>query len=668
MIKLKKFHFFTVVIIFLLFFVPYLYYIWVSIDSGARNSALKVDTLPDLISVREFYANTDAKWGYIPSHDGSLLAWWGVQWGRETVFIGRADRIDSTGPEVVSTLDGPAATIFWSAFENKLHVVSEGRLWLVDPNLPGRDLWIDVTPRGFLNWDFLKQARSSDKYNVVMSNDRDPALVDLYSVRPDGGGKELLIRNEGTTQTWIAAADGSPGIRVDKAENGDRSYKIRRSLDAPWREFAHAIPSETLIVSSVPPTGLPVEALSNRDRDLVSLVKIDEQSSVETVTLSDPHTDVDQFLTFSWDAGPADIAIIRDGYPRYVGLSKMGSALLRLLETETDPTDFNILGTSPDGRFVTIAVSKDETPFQYFLFDLQTETSTHISDSPLSRQRDQLAKTKPVSFSARDGRVIPAFLTIPHGVKPERLPTIVLVHGGPADRDVWQYDHQKQFLANRGYAVLSVNFRGSTGYGRAFKEAGYGQYGKAMQDDIVDAAHWLVSQGIADSNAMAVMGGSYGGYAAALAMTRDPGVFKAAIAEYGVMDVKYQMQNNPFSWGLFLDGMNQYFGDPGKPDSLQEMTDRSPISHAQNVTGAILLTAGKEDRIVGFEQSEEFERALKLAGKDVESVYFEKEGHGYRRWQTEVKRARLLEDFLAKKLGGRTGNFDLAEIAANYLN
>lgn len=637
-------------------------------DSAPSHPALQAAHLPELIPVRDFYADTDAIWGHLPSYDGSLLAWWGVRWGRERVFIGRADQIGSGGPEVIAILDSPADTIFWSDFENKLQVVSEDRLWSVDPSAPDRSQWIDVTPRGFRNWDILRQARTADDLNVVVSNDRDPALADLYTVRPDGGGKELLVRNEGKTQAWYVAADGVPRIRVDKSENDDRVYLIRRPGEALWREFAHTKPGETLIVAGVPAADKPIEVLDNRGNDLISLVDLDERSGTVTSRLSDPRADVDQYVTLAKDGTEADVAVIRDGYPRYIGLTGRGETFLRLLAPDQGPVDFNILGTTPDGHFVTLSVSRNEEPFQYFLFDLEAGIARFIADSSFTRHRDGLAKTKPVSFVARDGRLIPAFLTLPHGAEPKNLPTVVLIHGGPAERDIWQLDYRKQFLANRGYAVLSVNFRGSIGYGRSFQEAGYGQYGEAMEDDIIDAANWIVAQGIADRNAMAVMGASYGGYAAALAMTRDPGIFKAAVVESAVLDVKYQMQNNPFAWGLFLDEMKRYFGDPDKAEDLQKMVERSPISHADDVDGAILLTAGKEDRVVGFEQSEEFERALKSAGKDVQSVYFEKEGHGYRRWQTDIKRARILEDFLARTIGGRTGNFDFAEIAADYID
>ncbi|MEI3853660.1 MULTISPECIES: alpha/beta hydrolase family protein [unclassified Ensifer] len=642
-------------------------YAWISSDSGPTHPALISSDLPELIPVREFYANIDATWGHIPSYDGTLLAWWGVEWGRERVFVGRTDRIGGDGPEVVTVLDAPADTIFWSAFENKLHVLNEGRLWLVDPSNSARSEWRDVTPRGFQNWDIFTQARAREGRSLIVSNDRDPALVDLYTARPDGGGKELLAKNEGKTENWIIGIDGMPRVRVDKADNDDRIYMVRRSPEAPWQELARTTPSDTLDVSGISADGKTLDALDNRGGDLVSLVKIDVQSGVKTAVFSDPNADV-EVLKLSPNSGATDLAIVRDGFPRYVGLTEKGETFLRLLDVSKGPVDFNIRGTTPDGRFVTLSISRDEAPFQYFLFDLQKGKSTQIGNSSFQRNKEKLARTKPVQFAARDGRMIPALLTLPRGVDPHGLPTIVLVHGGPGDRDVWQFDYQKQFLANRGYAVLSVNFRGSTGYGRAFQEAGYRQYGKAMQDDIADAANWLVATGIADRQALAVMGGSYGGYAAALAMTRDPGVFKAAIAEYGVMDVKYQMQNNPFAWGLSLDRVKRYFGDPENAQDLHEMVDRSPVSHVDKVEGAILLTAGKEDRVVGFEQSEEFERALKAAGKNVKAVYFEKEGHGYRRWQTEVQRARILEDFLARTLGGRTGNYDLAETAAKYLD
>jgi dipeptidyl aminopeptidase/acylaminoacyl peptidase len=363
-----------------------------------------------------------------------------------------------------------------------------------------------------------------------------------------------------------------------------------------------------------------------------------------------------------------DFLVFNDGYPELRPQTGRGKTFAKLLLDGENPIDFTVLGQSRDGRFVTVGRSWREQSFEYFLYDLDKGQSTKIAEFDFRKHKDALAETTPVSFKARDGLEIPGLLTLPDDVEPKNLPAIVMIHGGPASQDTWAYDHDRQFLVNRGYAVLSVNFRGATGYGKAFRAAGYGEVGKAMQDDIVDAANWLVEHGIADRANLAVMGGSYGGYSAALAMTRDPGLFKAAIVEYAVTDLVYDMQNLPFSWGLHLDEVKRYFGDPDNEADLVKMKECSPLTHAKDVQGAILITAGKEDRNVGFEQSEEFERALKAAGKDVTAVYFEKEGHGYDRWQTEVQRALLIENFLAKHLGGRSGGFDYAELAAEYLN
>jgi len=312
------------------------------------------------------------------------------------------------------------------------------------------------------------------------------------------------------------------------------------------------------------------------------------------------------------------------------------------------------------------AVSIDEKSYQHYLLDLEQQSATKIYDFSFRKHKNSLSSTTPVSFSASDGVEIPALLTLPTGVEPKNLPAIVSIHGGPASHKYWQYDHMNQFLANRGYAVLQVNFRGSTGYGKAFRALGYRNIGGTMQSDITDAANWLIEQGTADKNALAVMGVSYGGYSASLAMTRDAGLFKAGIVEAAVTDIVYQMDNNPFSWGLHGAELKRYFGDPEDHSDREIMKSRSPVNHANNADGAILLIHGKQDRVVGFEQAEEFEKALLRSDKQVNAHYLEKMGHSYHRWQDRVTRARLFEDFLAEHLGGRSGGRDWAEIAARY--
>ena len=633
-------------------------------DLDPNHSSLAAATLPPLIPVRDFYANTSAEWAYAPSQDGSMIAWYGVDW---TKTVLRVKRTSEAGPFL--TLSGAEFHSFrWHPYKNELIVFLEGRLWQIDPLKPSREDWIDITPRGFLNWNIVSSAVGEDDRLVVASNDRNPALPDLYTVRQDGGGKELLEKNEGKTIDWWLRRENVPLIRADRLDNDGTRFLIRDGENEPWRTLTDISARDVFNILYAPRPGTPIYALSDRGRDRIALVTIDPKSGQETVVADHPKVDLRKAFTLADNAAAPDFVTFENGNTEFRALIPAGKTFLKLLLDGDNPVDFNILGTSPDGRFVSVARSWREQSWEYYLYDLEKGESTKIAEHDFRKHKNALAETRPVSLKSRDGLEIPAFLTLPRAISPKSLPAVIVIHGGPAQQEIWAYNDDYQFLANRGYAVLSVNFRGSTGYGKAFRAAGYGQIGKAMQDDIVDAANWLVTSGIADKSNLAVMGGSYGGYSAAMAMTRDPGLFKVAIVEYGVMDVAYQMQNNPFSWGLHLDEMKRYFGDPDTKSDIDEMRERSPQTHADEVEGAILITAGKEDRTVGFEQSEEFERALKAAGKDATAVYFEKEGHGYNRWQTNLKRARLIENFLAKHLGGRSGGFDYVELAAEYLN
>lgn len=621
-------------------------------------------SLPPVIPVQDFYGDKRAEWNYQPSFDGSMLAWSAVKWTREVVRVKRTGDADP-----FLTLSGEEFSDFsWHPVKNALLVTVAGRVWEVDPARPDRGSWVDVTPRGFQSVYFVVPPRSADDLVVVSSNDRNPAFHDLYTVRQDGGGKRLLEKNEGKTTGWVIDHSGLPVIRADRLDGGGMLVLIRDAAGESWRVLTEVAARDDFAILAPPAVDGTIYALSNRARDRLALVTVDSLTGRETIVAEDEKADLGGVVYLGSRREVPDYVAVRAGYPAFKALSQRGEEFLKLVLDGANPVDFDIIATSPDGRFVTVARSLRERSYEYFLYDLVKASATKLADYSFRRHQDKLAETRPVSFKARDGMEIPALLTLPRGAEPTGLPTIVQIHGGPAHQVIWQYDHEVQFLANRGYAVLSVNYRGSTGYGKAFRAAGYGEVGRKMQDDIVDAAHWLVAEGIADKANMAVMGGSYGGYSAALAMTRDPGLFKAAIVEYAVTDIAYDMQNIPSAWGLSPDESIRYWGDPDKAADLEEMRRRSPLTHAGNVQGAILLTAGKEDPVVGFEQTEEFERKLKAAGKDVTAVYFEKEGHGYHRWQTNIRRARLVEDFLARTIGGRSGGFDYVDFAGRYLD
>ncbi|EKF43288.1 peptidase S9 prolyl oligopeptidase active site domain protein [Nitratireductor indicus C115] len=621
------------------------------------HKALNGNALQPLIPVRAFYANLGDNWNYSPSHDGSMIAWYAYSWAQKVINIRRKDE---DAPFIVI----PAQNIdlfTWSAYDQTLLVHMDGRQWRVDPMNPEREEWVDVTPRGFNHSWAITTPRSPEELVVVSSSDRNPAFSDLYTVRQDGGGKQLLAQNTGNILQWWLDANNVPILRLDREEDGASQLMTRSSNEDSWRPLIKIDRRDNFTPIGVPRPGEAFYAASDRGRDRLALVSVDPQSGTETeIVASSSETLTGAWLFNPWEHRP-DMLLMGDAGTSFVPLTQNGETARQLLTKDAGSVAAEFANYAAQGRFVVVARSLQTQPYENFLYDFQRKTATKLGENPLAAYANDLPRKVSLSFKARDGMDIPAYLVLPTGVRAFSLPAVVMIHGGPAERFEPGFDVESAFLANRGYAVLQVDFRGSTGHGRAHQEAGYRQVGKTMQDDIVDAAHWLIEEGIADPKAIAVMGGSYGGYSAALAMTRDPGLFKAAIVESAVLDVPYQMQNNPYAWGLNRDEAERYFGNPENPADLKAMEAVSPQTQVDKVQDAILLLAGKEDPVVGFEQSEEFARSLKAGGKSVEAVFFEGEGHTISSLPNRITRARLIEDFLAEHLGGRSSGFDLAE-------
>jgi dipeptidyl aminopeptidase/acylaminoacyl peptidase len=313
--------------------------------------------------------------------------------------------------------------------------------------------------------------------------------------------------------------------------------------------------------------------------------------------------------------------------------------------------DVAVVSMSRDEKKVLAVTYSDKFLGAYYAYDVPSGKLTKLADISPWLHEENMAEMKPIQYTSRDGLTIRGYLTLPKGKEPKNLPVVVNPHGGPWYRDRWGFNPEVQFLANRGYAVLQVNFRGSTGYGKAFWEASFKQWGKTMQDDITDGAQWLIQQGIADPKRIAIYGGSYGGYATLAGLTFTPDLYACGVDYVGVSNLFTFMKTFPTYWEPVRKMIYEMIGDPETDKDL--LTAESPIFHADQIKVPLLIAQGANDPRVNKDESDQMVEALKKRGIDVPYMVKENEGHGFLLQENRFDFYRAMEKFLGQYLGGR---------------
>ncbi len=313
--------------------------------------------------------------------------------------------------------------------------------------------------------------------------------------------------------------------------------------------------------------------------------------------------------------------------------------------------DFNVVSRDLADRTWVVAYTVDNGPLYFYTYDRRTRRATPLFSNQPALERYQLARMQPVSYRSRDGLTIHGYLTLPVGVPPRNLPAILLVHGGPWGRDVWGFNSTAQWLANRGYAVLQINFRGSTGYGKAFLNAGDREWAGRMHDDLIDGKRWLVQQGYADARRVGIMGGSYGGYATLVGLAFTPDEFAAGVDIVGPSNIVTLLQSIPPYWESLRATFRRRVGNE---ETEQEfLRSRSPLFRAENIRAPLLIGQGANDPRVKQAESEQIVEAMRRANRPVEYIVYTDEGHGFARPANRLHFYAKAEEFLARHLGGR---------------
>ena len=484
---------------------------------------------------------------------------------------------------------------------------------------------------------------------LVSLNKRDPRLFDVY--RLDLPTRALTLDTENPGDVAGFSADNALQVRAAQVQlpNGGTEIRVRDEAGTAWRIFQTWGPDESNGgIAGFVPDNTRVLLISSVDANAARLLEMDLDTGASRVVAEDAAYDIGGTMR----------------HPKTHALEAVQFVRARREWTALDPAlenDFSALAAVRDGDWSVISrdladktwiVSYlvDDGSVAYYAYDRPTKAAEWLFSSQPALDDYTLAPMRPVEFTARDGMGLHGYLTLPAGLEPTNLPLVLLVHGGPWARDTWGYSAAVQMLANRGYAVLQINFRGSTGYGKAYLNAGDREWGAAMHTDLLDGKAWAIAQGYVDPAKVAIMGGSYGGYATLAGLAFTPEEFVCGVDIVGPSNLLTLLQTIPPYWEPIV---AQFYKRMGRPEETEFLRSRSPLFSAHQITKPLLIAQGANDPRVKQAESDQIVEAMRAGGLPVEYLVFPDEGHGFARPENNRKFYAAAEAFLARYLGGR---------------
>lgn len=604
---------------------------------------------PPIITVEDFFKNSEQRTFRI-SPDGSHMAYLAPYNNRMNIHV-RNMETDSIN-RVTSVVDRDIAGYFWANNDRLVYIKDEGgneNFHLFSVSKVG-DNEIDLTPFDGVRAQIIDDLENNEEEMIVGLNNRNPQVFDPYRIDINSGEMELLYENPGNITGWGTDHDGK--LRVAYVTNGVDTSILYRETEAD--EFNEVITTD--FKQTLSPqffdfdNGSIVYALSNLGRDKLAVVKYDlkENKEVEEIYINN-EVDVNGISFSDYRKVLTSISYIDSKLNRKY-LDEQTEQLFSKLDNDigTDNEYYITSSNKAEDKFLIYA-GNDKSRGSYYFYDQETDELDHIADLSPWLNPDHLASMEPISYTSRDGLKIHGYLTLPVGREAKNLPVVIHPHGGPWGRDTWGYNSGVQLLANRGYAVLQMNFRGSTGYGKEFWKISFKQWGQAMQDDVTDGVTWLIDQGIADPDRIAIYGGSYGGYATLAGITNTPDLYAAAVDYVGVSNLFTFMETIPPYWEPYKKMLYEMVGDPNTKDSIM-MKANSPVFHVDKIKAALFVAQGANDPRVAQDESDQMVEALEKNGVIVQYMLKENEGHGFRNEENRFDFYRAMTEFLEKNL------------------
>ena len=509
----------------------------------------------------------------------------------------------------------------------------------------------DLTPFDSVQVKILYHNRHFPDELLIAMNRENRRLHDVYRLDLETGDLTLVAKNPGNAVGWIA--DPNLAVRgiLAAAPDGGFNLLVRSGEGDPWRELLawdaeNALPSEPL---SFTRDGSALYCIDSRDANAGRLVRISLADGSVKVVAEDPQYDVTDVM-FNPETYEAQAVAFTKERREWLVLDDSLRADFDAI-VKLDRGDFFITSRDNADRTWLVGFTRDDSPVAFFAYDRSAKRGAFLFETRSDLKKYALARMEPISYTSRDGLVIHGYLTYPPGKRPRNLPLVLKVHDGPWYRDSWGFNGDIQWLANRGYAVLQVNYRGSTGYGKDFLNAGSKEWGGKMQADLVDGVAWAVSQGIADPKRIAILGGGYGGYAVLVGLAFTPSIFCCGVDVNGPSNLVSWLNAIPPYWYAYRSFLHRHVGDPEADAAL--LRSRSPLFRAEQIRGPLLVVQGANSSSVPKAESEQIVQALRERGIPVEYILFPDEGGSIVKIENRFAFCAAVERLFAKNLGGR---------------
>ena len=595
------------------------------------------------------------------SPDGKYLSWVAAVDGVLNVWVAPADN-PSQARAVTQDKARGIRSYFWSYHPDTLLYLRDSggdedfHLYAVDLKTGQAK---DLTPFPKTTAQVAGVSPKHPGTILVGMNDRDAQWHDIYKVDLASGNRTLLEKNDAQIAGYIADADYTLKYAQRSRPDGGADV-LRRGANGAWEKFDD-IPFEDVLTTS--PGGLTLDGKTlyftdSRGRNTAALFAIDVASGKRSLVLEDARADVGGTLA---DPATGKVQAVSVDYLRdeWKVVDPAIRADLEKLEA-IGPGDVSVNTRTLDDKTWIVAYSAAEAPLVYYRYDRGAGTLTKLFSARPKLEGKPLVPQWPVEIASRDNKTLVSYLTLPRsadanndGKADAPVPLVLLVHGGPWARDSYGYGGYNQWLANRGYAVLSVNFRGSTGFGKDFTNAGNGEWAGKMHDDLIDAVQWAVKQGVTTQDQVAIMGGSYGGYATLTGLTFTPDAFACGVDIVGPSNLNTLLSTVPPYWASFFEQLAKRMGDPRTDAGKKWLTERSPLTRADQIKKPLLIGQGANDPRVKQAESDQIVKAMQAKNIPVTYVLFPDEGHGFARPENNKAFNAVTEGFLAQCLGGR---------------